>query len=297
MRFHLGNAKTIWEYQDNILGQVLFYPKALVSMHLGKGLTFLGILAILMIIINCFVRKCKMYKGCKVAVISLSAALIIQMAILTLDQVKINTTASIMAGVWISITITLFYEFWKHNSNHIMEVVFAVFAVFVLIAGGINYAKGTTAEHYGNYDRNIDSIYKAVDEYVKKTRQDTYMCIMDMDETLDLMRVPNFMIYEYENRKREINFEFPSQSYNMSVGNGFGIDEVLADIDKCDLVWITRDGLGIMIQGFTTNSSWVNARPYIWEKLEGSSEFIKLIETDIDGYPVAVFERKTEDIF
>lgn len=296
--YHLGDMSVLWEYQGGLWDQILFYPKALKNMHLGKGLFYFGLIVLVLLLLKCLILKYKISKNVKVAVVSLSLVLLVQLTILTMDKVKINTTASIMAGVWISVIIILLYQLWHNSSgSKLMEVGLSVLTVIILAAGVGNYAKGTTAKHYEEHDSHIDDIYTAVDKYILESGRNHFTYLMDLDGTYDLMTMPNFKVYEYEKNHKEITFSLPKSSHGFLVeGKSFGVDEVLEAVNECDIICITQNGFGKGSASNSTNDTWTDIRRIVWEEMESTNTFTKLIETDIDGYPVAVFGKKRIDI-
>lgn len=294
--YHTGEMAAVWEYEGTILEQIKYYPDALINMHIGKSLFYIGVLIIVVTIIKSCFMKYKINKNVKIAICSLTFVLLMQLIILTMDRVKVNTTASIMVGIWITIVVLLINELQKNKSSKKVEYAISFLVVLVLVLGVTNYVQGTTKKHYVEYDNNIDDIYAAVDEYILDTDKNSFVYLMDSDGTFDLLQLYNFKNYQYEKNSKDISLLFPSMIYNWGYDeNGFGVDEVLVDVDKCDIIIISQNGFKVRSADYSLNSSWENARLAIWNKLQNSQRHIKLIETDIDGYPVAVFGKKIAD--
>ena len=310
---HAGGNAYIWENSGGFWSQILYYPIALGSLHLGWILLLVGLVLYAAAIIKCCFFKYDLKRETKVSIVSLSLIMAMQLLILTMDKVKINTTASIMVGVWLAI-ITIIFNELENNTSKIVGTLAYLFIISVVVLGIGNYAKGTTTRHFNEYDKHIDDIYAAVDAYVSENEQSTYVYLWDMDGTYDLMLSANLRLYQYEKRHKQVKFRLPltSAGYDpdspydyvnpdspfefMNPEQEFDVDTLMQGIEESDIVCITKEGYGVCNADYKLNSCWEKARSTAWESLQNSSKFTKLIETDVDGYPVAVYGKKKLDL-
>lgn len=298
-KYHLGETSKLWEYKSGIVGQLLFYPKALVDMHLGKALFGIGLILILLTIILCFIKKHRFSVEKRITLSSLLVILLIQLAILTKDTVKVNTTASSMVGACIIIMIFFMHEMTLINKGY--RVILYISSVLILVLGMKNYFVGTTTYHAEPHDKNIDKIYEKLDEYIVETGKTEFVYLMDLDATYDLILPANMSVYEYEKRKKTVNFSVPSSEtfdiFGITEDILFTEEEMLNAVDECDIVFITKDGYGVEVAAdYSINESWIQHRRAVREYLNRNNKFHLLLDTTVNGHEVAVFAKNIVDI-
>ena len=274
----------------NLFQNLMFYPKMVYENHLGKNLSIL-IVIIVIVICGLLLYKKKIdgidiSKKERASLWFMLCAIISPIIVLTVDLSKSAVVIGIITG---SIVAFVCYLTTLAFSRLILQRMLVVLSVVCLSLGAVNYMKNTTTMHQG-YDKETQNILleinKTVADYIVDNQLNNPLLLLD--RTTDGVTIDTVTTYLYESEKVFIELGYAT---SMGVASEFTESDILEGLEKADVVIISPKSYSDKT-GYITDESFDEYRGLMWNY---ATENMHLLNTVIWGNDlIAIFGKNAE---
>ena len=273
----------------NTSDYLLFYPKSLVNTHLGKMLS--GVLAILILIslilylVNKKKKDLKIDKNEKTAFVAGMCGFVSPFIVLTIDISKSAVVICTVAGV--SVIISLFFVIILVNKNLLAKFVPYICAGVFICLGLFNYIDNTTQTLVGYSQKTQNEmidINQCMEEYL--VENDLKSAKLLVDRICDAITTDVITVLTYEMDNVYVDMGYAWNTINTY--QDYSSEEVDAALSEADLMVLSKS-VYTTNSYYPTDASFDRYREYMLEY--AYNHLIELGEYNLGGDILIVFGK------
>ena len=274
---------------SNFKDFLMFYPRTLVNIHLGKTLFYILMFIVIVSLVCYFLNKKRKelkWKGNEWA--SLTAGVcgfVAPIIVLTIDISKSSVVICTVAGG--AVILALMFFIITYNKKAMWGRLLSVFIVVFVSFGVGNYIDNTT-RHLTGYEEDVQeemlAINNSIREYIVENELSTAKLLVD--RICDAITTDVISVLTYEQDDLYVGMGYAWNTINTY--QDYSKEEVDVALSEADIMVLSKEGYATSSY-YPTDASFDKYRDYMLEY--AYNNLTKLGEFSLDGDTLIVFGK------